>query len=339
MLVVVATVSAAERGCGRIAPSETMIPAAVLPRFGLDCGSPSSSRHRDRLAAPRDTTAMNQAIRRESELTMTNRRLFCIVLLALVAVPATAAWPRSLQQVLNTGTLRVGTALFAPWAARAPAGELVGFEVDVAKQLAADMGVKAEVLPYEFDRLIPALEAGEIDLIAAGLIITPQRALHVNFSAPYAESGVSLVTHSGRTAQVRALNDLDAPEFTLAVVSGSAAPELVRRILPRAEVEIFESTDAASAALLAGNVDAYLEDEPIPTFLALENPSTVDLPLDEPLLRSRAAFAIAKGDPDFLAFLNAWIEAREADTWLPSTIDYWFKSLRWRQRLERAASR
>ena len=92
-------------------------------------------------------------------------------LLALCAAHGAAA--RDLQQVLNTGTLRVGIVLYAPWAVRAANGELAGFEVDVARQLAADMGVKADVLPYEFSKLIPALESGEIDIIAAGLAITP----------------------------------------------------------------------------------------------------------------------------------------------------------------------
>jgi ABC-type amino acid transport substrate-binding protein len=77
----------------------------------------------------------------------------------------------------------------------------------------------------------------------------------------------------------------------------------------------------------------------VPTFLSLENPGVVDLPLAEPLLVSRAGFAVGKGDPDFLAFLNAWITAHEADTWLPTTTGYWFKSLRWQERLGNARAR
>jgi len=86
-------------------------------------------------------------------------------------------------------------------------------------------------------------------------------------------------------------------------------------------------------ALLAGEVHGYVEDEPVPTFLALENPGVVDVPTGRPLLVSPAGFAVNKGDPDFLAFLNAWITAHTADTWLPTTASYWFESLRWRERL------
>ena len=93
---------------------------------------------------------------------------------------------------------------------------------------------------------------------------------------------------------------------------------------------VYEDPDAASNALLEGEVDAYLDDEPIPTFLALENPSRIDVPVPSPLLETRAAFAVNKGDADFINFLNAWIIARESDTWLPTLHSYWFESLRWR---------
>jgi polar amino acid transport system substrate-binding protein len=261
-------------------------------------------------------------------------------LVALVmAAPAGLAAARDLQDVLNTGTLRVGVALFAPWAARGADGELLGFEVDVARQLAADMGVKPELLAYDVERLVPALEAGEIDLIAAGLTITPERALHVNFSEPYAENGITLATHLAHTADVKDVAALDDAAFTIAAVEGSVAVPLARRLWPRATLKVFTSPEAASAALLAGEVHGYLEDEPVPTFLALEHPGVIDVPMSRPLLASRAGFAINKGDPDFLAFLNAWINAREADTWLPTTASYWFKSLRWRERLSNAARR
>jgi polar amino acid transport system substrate-binding protein len=247
-----------------------------------------------------------------------------------------SAAARDLQDVLNAGTLRVGVTLFPPWAARAAGGELVGFEVDVARQLAADMGVEAQIFPYDVDRLIPALESGEIDIIAAGLTITPERALHVNFSAPYAESGIGLATHVERTASVTDVAALDSETFTIAAVEDSVGAELAQRLWPRARVQVFPSVEAASDALLAGEVHGYVEDEPVPTFLALENSAIIDVPTGRPLLVSPAGFAVGKGDPDFLAFLNAWITAREADTWLPTTASYWFQSLRWRERLGNA---
>ena len=267
-------------------------------------------------------------------------RRIIIALAATCAIScAGSSGARDLQQVLNTDTLRVGVALFAPWAARRPDGELVGFEIDVAKQLATDLGVKLVTLTYDVERLIPALESGEIDLIAAGLAITPERALHLNFSVPYATMGITLATNIERTAAVKDLQTLNDPAYTIAAVEGSVAAELARRTLPRAKLATFPSATAASAALIAGEAHGYLDDEPVPTFLALEHPGVVDLPLQGPLLATRTAFGVAKGDADFLAYLNAWITAHEDDTWLPTTENYWFKSLSWRERLDAPRTR
>ena len=65
----------------------------------------------------------------------------------------------------------------------------------------------------------------------------------------------------------------------------------------------------------------------------LRHPGELYLPLESPLARTAEAFAIEKGDPDFLAYLNAWIEARRADRWLERRQTYWFLSIGWEARL------
>lgn len=253
-----------------------------------------------------------------------------ILLTLLAATLASPAWPRPLQEVLNSGSLRVGVALATPWALRDSEGELAGFEVAVATQLASDLGVAADIRVYPWERLILALEAGEIDLIAAGLTITPERALHVNFSNPYASGGISLATNLASTSDVKRFEDLNSSSYHIAAVEDSVAAELALRLLPNAVLESFPSSEAASEALAAGEVDGLLEDEPVPSFLALEHPNRIDLPIGRPLLQTQFGFAVNKGDPDFVILLNAWIVARTADTWLPTTHAYWFESLRWR---------
>jgi len=242
---------------------------------------------------------------------------------------ATAA-AGSLQQVLRAGELRVGISLAAPWAMRED-GEFRGFEIDVARKLAADMGVEPVFLRYDHDALVRAIESGEIDLIAAGFVITPERALHVNFSQPYQIGGIGIATNIESTAAIARLEELNHPDFTVAAVEGSVAADIAQRILPRARLQAFGDETAAIDSLVAGLVDIYLEEEPLPQYLALEHPATIDVPVSRPLVETRSAFAVARGDPDFLAFLNAWIEAREADTWLPTTEQYWFRSLQWRE--------
>jgi len=89
-------------------------------------------------------------------------RLFCTALLALSLAPTLHA--DDFSTALERGTLRVGVSLFTPWTLRDPDGELRGFEIDVARQLAGDMGLEPEFQVYEWDRIINALLAGEIDV-------------------------------------------------------------------------------------------------------------------------------------------------------------------------------
>jgi len=70
-----------------------------------------------------------------------------------------------IEQVAKRGTIRVGMDVFVPWAMKNKKGELIGFEIDVARQLAEDMGVKVEFVPTKWSGIIPALIAGKFDVI------------------------------------------------------------------------------------------------------------------------------------------------------------------------------
>ena len=244
------------------------------------------------------------------------------------------AHPHTLDTVLKNGVLRVGVSLFTPWTLKNKQGELVGFEIDVAKQLAKDLGVQPKFRELPWENILPALLSKKIDIIIAGMVITPQRALKVNFSQPYADSGIGLATNIEKTKSFKSLKDLNRSDVTLTVVAGTVADDLAHRVFPKATIQTFTTSQKAIQALTSGKVYGYIEHNPLPTFLTLDHPGKVDEPLSKPLLTTKAGFAINKGEPDFINFLNAWITARQADTWLPSAHKYWFKSLKWRNDVE-----
>lgn len=256
-----------------------------------------------------------------------------LLLVGALFLGSDTATARSLQQVRNHGTIRIGVALATPWALRDRDHELIGYELDLGRKLAADLEVQPTFVVYPADALERAIESDEVDVVVSGLTITPERALRVNFSNPHTRGGLTLATNLQTTASVTNLSDLDSRDHTLGIVADTVAAELASRVLPRIQVEAFDSIEAAGKALVAGEVDAYLEEEPVPTFLALDNPARVDVPIARELLATQTGFAVGKGDPEFVIYLNAWIVAHESDTWLPTTHDYWFKSLRWRDRL------
>ena len=241
----------------------------------------------------------------------------------------------TLQHVLEKETLRVGVSLFTPWTIKQPDGQLVGFEIDVAKQLAKDLGVKPEFHVLDWEKIIPALLNRKIDIIIAGISITPQRALQVNFSQPYDSSGVSLVTNTLLTKAFRGPKDLNRRDVIIASVAGTISEDLTRRIFPQSTPKTFATSQEAIKAVITGAVHGYVEHEPITTFAALDNPDKVDEPLSKPLIETKAGFAVNKGDADFINFLNAWIIAHEADTWLDSVHNYWFEGVEWRKELQK----
>lgn len=98
----------------------------------------------------------------------------------------------NLDKINERGTLRVGMSTFVPWAMRDKQGELVGFEIDVAKRLAEDSGWKVEFVPTAWDGIIPALLSQKFDVIIGGLSITPERSKSVLFTEPYSHSGVQV---------------------------------------------------------------------------------------------------------------------------------------------------
>lgn len=239
-----------------------------------------------------------------------------------------AATP-SFSQILASHTLRVGTFLSAPYAMRDADGKLSGSEIDIAKRLASDMGVTADIKTLAWDQLIPALQHGDIDIIVAGFSVTPARALKVYFSNPYASSGINIATNIKLTADFNSIDNLNRPDIAIGVIGGSVSEEAAHEIFPKASIKVFRDEQSAEDALVKGLLHGFVRSEPVPHFLALRHPKVVDVPIAKPLITTREAFAVRRGDSDFVNFLNAWIVARDADMWLLSTHKYWFESLNW----------
>ena len=236
----------------------------------------------------------------------------------------------SLSNILKSEKLRVGVSLYEPWVIKNKYGELDGFEIQIAKQLASDLGVNAEFVLMEWENLLTTLNANKIDIIIAGMAITPERALRANFTIPYADSGISIAANIAKTKTINSLDELNSPQITIGAVSNTVAVNVAVQVFNKANVKQFVKSEEAIQALLNGNIYALVESSPIPQFLALQHPGLVDAPLSKPLLSYKAGMAVNKGEQELLNYLNAWITARDAEGWIPVKHKYWFKSLDWK---------
>ena len=236
-------------------------------------------------------------------------------------------------EIQKNGEIKVGVSILPPWVMRSKDGGLVGFEIDIANQLAKDMGVKVKFKEYQWSKMIPALRKGEIDIIASGLSITPKRALEINFSQPYSSSGYRLVSNLALTKDFTSIKNLNNEKVYITAVQGTVSADLAKRVFPKAKLDLRKTEEDATSAVVNGTVHAFVSSSPIPEFISLKHPDEVDLPLKKPLLTTKEAFAIRKNNQEMLQYLNSWIVAREADEWIDSSHQYWFESLKWQSQV------
>jgi polar amino acid transport system substrate-binding protein len=253
-------------------------------------------------------------------------KFFIPLLLIIGAGPASAD---VLDEILARGTIRVGVAEFAPWTIKTASGELIGFEIEVSKRLASDMGIKPEFKVYEWDDLIPALQKGEIDIIAAGMAITAARALQVEFTRPSSTSGVGIATNTKMTKDIKTLAGLNKSNIVIAAVTGTKSYSIADLYFDQANVKAYATPALAETEVLEGRAHVYLAGMPAVRYLALRASDTVDVPVDKPLLAHSEAIAVRKGEQGLMNFLNAWITAKQSDQWMSTTRSYWFDAMSW----------
>ncbi|MGF1660468.1 MAG: transporter substrate-binding domain-containing protein [Rubrimonas sp.] len=237
------------------------------------------------------------------------------------------------EQIKSRGAIRVGMATFIPWAMRDKNGELIGFEIDVAKKLAADMEVDVEFVPTAWDGIIPALLAGKFDVIIGGMSITPARNLTVNFSRPYAHSSLGVMANRSLAEGLAWPEGYDAPEVTFACRRGATPCAWIAERFPRATLRQFDDEGQMVQEVLNAAAHAAVSSQPTPAFEIYENPELLFAPTDEPINPGNEAFALRKGDPDALNFFDNWILVNTASGWLEARHEYWFGGRPWADQL------
>lgn len=239
-----------------------------------------------------------------------------------------------LDAILKRGTIRVGFDTFKPWAMKDKNGEYIGFEIEVARRLAKDMGVKVEFVPTKWSGIIPALLTGKFDIIVGGMSVTPQRNLKVNFSLPYEYSGMSIVASKKLAAGRSSINDFNNPATTIAVRLGTTAAEAAKNFLPKAKILFFDEESQTIQELLNERVHAVVASNPLPLSLSKEYAEQLFLPLTDDFTREPIAFAVKKGDLDFLNWLNNWVRVTMSKGWLQNRYEYWFFTNDWENQIQ-----
>ncbi len=233
------------------------------------------------------------------------------------------------NEILERGELRVGfEAGYLPFEMADKKGNFIGFDIDVAKEMAKAMGVKFAPVNTAWDGIIPALITKKFDIIISGMTITQERNLKVNFADPYIIVGQTILINKKHAGKVKSYKDLNDPKYTVTSKLGTTGEQAIKRLIPKANYKSFESETEAGIEVVTGKADALIYDLPFcATFKAQQGENLVFL--DEPFTFEPLAWAVRKGDPDFMNWLNNFLRQLKNDGRYDRIYNKWIKSTDW----------
>ena len=264
-----------------------------------------------------------------------------VLLLAALAVMAGGMWvgrgalgarDRTWTRIRETGVWRVGMdPSFPPFEnLDVTTGEPAGFDVDLARALAGQWGVRVEFVGVGFDQLLDAVAAHRVDSALSALPVAMHRTREMQFSEPYIEAGMVLALPAGSALQTtvaasRGLPDTALAGLRIAAEWGSEGDALARGLQTRAagnlKLVLRDSTEAALRAVIAGEADAAIVDA---IGLALFDRGTGRLVAVDPPLRSEPyAIVVPMDTPELLRQINEGLAALQADGTVREIRQHW----------------
>ncbi len=248
-------------------------------------------------------------------------------------------WKKStLNQILEKGELRVGMEPgYMPFEMKDKKGRIIGYDVDMARKMAKEMGVKLTLVPTAWDGIIAGLVTDKYDIIMSGMTITQQRNLKVNFADPYIVVGQTMMMNKALEGKVTSAKDLDKPEYTIVTKLGVTGEIATRKFFKKAKIITFETEADAAAEVLNGKADAMVYDQPYNVLFMSDKGKDKLIHLDTPLTYEPLGWAIRKGDPDFLNWLNNFLRQMKEDkvvNFHEDLYNKWLKDTSWLERVQ-----
>jgi ABC-type amino acid transport substrate-binding protein len=238
-------------------------------------------------------------------------------LLLLVATDITNSEARSLQEILSSKKIRVGTVAYPPMTQiDSKTGGYSGIWIDGPRFLFQQLGLEVELVETKWATFATGLQSNQFDVFVGGSFATPKRAAVLDFSRPVMYMGHSVAVRKGDAAKFKTLADIDKPGVTVATVLGSSGHEYSKEHLKQATIRALDTGDLAQGALevLAGRADAALQDSfKIAQVVNLHPDKLVDVFGAQPFHLVFVSYAVSKGNRDLLQLINTSLD------WMDST--------------------
>ncbi|KLO24853.1 MULTISPECIES: transporter substrate-binding domain-containing protein [unclassified Marinitoga] len=250
--------------------------------------------------------------------------LFLAILMTLVVFGG------KIEEIQKRGVLLIGQdPAYAPFYGINTKGERIGHDIAFANIIADFLGVNVKFIITNWDGIIPALMTDKFDIILAAMTITPERALKVNFTIPYYQTGQALMYNSKKYPEGLTIESLKemGKKAKIAVQLGSTGEIAARKNFPQAQILTFETVDAAAYQIIIKKADAIVFDDLYFGTLVKKYPSIVMI--KDLLTKENLGIAVKKSDLDLLLWLNTVIETLKTDGTLEELKQKWIYNYDW----------
>ncbi len=225
----------------------------------------------------------------------------------------------TMARIQQAGTIKIGTKFDQPlYGEKGLSGEVEGFDVEIGKIIADELGVEPEFIETVSKNREPFIQQGNVDIVAATYTINDERKKVVDFAGPYYKTGQSLMVAANNN-DIKSKDDLAGK--TVCSVEGSTPAERIKEVAPQAKVILFDAYGKCAEAVKNGQADAVTTDEAILLGLVSKNEGEFKV-VGEQFSEEPYGIGLKKGDQAFRDFLN-------------DTLQKAYEDGRWEQALEK----
>ena len=259
------------------------------------------------------------------------RKTVVLVLVSAMLLMAVniAVAGKAMDSILQKGELVVGiTGTQPPLNATNKDGKIIGYDADIAKLIAMNLGVKIKFAAMPFAELLPALTAGNVDMILSSMTMTLERNRKVAFIGPYYVSGKGILTKTQTIGALQQAEGMNNPEFKVAALKNSTSQAFVEQAAPKAQLVSTNSYDEAVDMLLQDKVNAIVADYPYCAFTAFRFQ-------DKGLVAGQSKFTVEPlgiaipEDALLINWLGNFVKMLEASGQLKNLTEKWFQDGSW----------
>jgi cyclohexadienyl dehydratase len=244
------------------------------------------------------------------------RPLPAVALLIVLPIAAARAAPVDrLTAVTQAGVLKVcTTGDYKPFTYLDPAkNAFEGIDIDMAKDLAAAIGVKAEFVKTSWKTMMADFTGGACDVAMGGISITLPRQKQAYFSVPVMADGKTPITRCENVDKFETITQIDRPDVTVVVNPGGTNESFARETMKAAKIAVFPDNTTIFDEILAGRADLMITDATETRMQQKLRPGLCAVHPDQPFTFAEKAYLLPQGDEVFKAFVDQWLHLRLHD--------------------------